>query len=194
LTVFYTHVLELARLVQSSKVPQDLDPVEIVRREDQWSWSVSLSLQVKKLWANLQAVLKQVQVRVTRAHSRRTLTWSEDACTCTTPWVRQSGRGGQHQTRVSGLGIPTRTGHWDLWVEEVVLMAVVFQTVQEAAEVLALPQQLLAVRQRLDWLLCLLQDVVDYLGDEVLVRVSGRLQATRSNNQEVLALLHSRRA
>jgi hypothetical protein len=50
------------------------------------------------------------------------------------------------------------------------------------------------VRQRLDWLLCLLQDIVDYLGNEVLVRVSCRLQATRSNNREVLALLHPRRA
>ncbi len=77
MTVFYTHVLELARLVQASKVPQDLDPVEIVRREDRWSWSVSLPLQVKKLWADLQAVRKQVQVCVTRAHSRLTLTWSE---------------------------------------------------------------------------------------------------------------------
>jgi hypothetical protein len=47
LTVFYTHELELARLMQASEVPQDLDPVEIARREDRWSWSVSLPMQVE---------------------------------------------------------------------------------------------------------------------------------------------------
>ena len=51
---------ELARLVQASEVPQDLDPVEIARSEDRWSWSVSLPMQVEKLWADLQAVRKQV--------------------------------------------------------------------------------------------------------------------------------------
>ena len=60
LTVFYTHVLELARLLQASQVPQDLDPVEIARSEDRWSWSASLPMQVEKLWADLQAVRKQV--------------------------------------------------------------------------------------------------------------------------------------
>ena len=53
LTVFYAHVLELARLMQASEVPQDLDPVEIARSEDRWSWSVSLPMQVEKLWADL---------------------------------------------------------------------------------------------------------------------------------------------
>jgi hypothetical protein len=60
LKVFYAHVLELARLVQASEVPLDLDPVEIARSEDRWSWSVSLPMQVEKLWADLQAVRKQV--------------------------------------------------------------------------------------------------------------------------------------
>jgi hypothetical protein len=60
LTVFYTHVLELARLLQASQVPQDLDPVEIARSEDRWGWSASLLMQVEKLWADLQAVRKQV--------------------------------------------------------------------------------------------------------------------------------------
>ena len=60
LTVFYTHVLELARLLQASQVPQDLDPVEIARSEDRWSWSTSLPMQVEKLWADLQGVRKQV--------------------------------------------------------------------------------------------------------------------------------------
>lgn len=60
LTVFYTHVLELTRLLQASQVPQDLDPVEIARSEDRWSWSASLPMQVEKLWADLQAVRKQV--------------------------------------------------------------------------------------------------------------------------------------
>lgn len=60
LTVFYAHVLDLARLMQASVVPQDLDPVEIARSEDRWSWSVSLPMQVEKLWADLQEVRKQV--------------------------------------------------------------------------------------------------------------------------------------
>ena len=60
LTVFYTHVLELTRLLQASQVPQDLDPVEIARSEDRWSWSASLPMQIEKLWADLQAVRKQV--------------------------------------------------------------------------------------------------------------------------------------
>jgi hypothetical protein len=60
LTVFYTHVLELTRLLQASQVPQDLDPVEIARSEDRWSWSASLPMQVEKLWADLQAVRKRV--------------------------------------------------------------------------------------------------------------------------------------
>jgi hypothetical protein len=60
LAVFYTHVFELARLMQASVVPQDLDPVEIARSEDRWSWSVSLPMQVEKLWADLQEVRKQV--------------------------------------------------------------------------------------------------------------------------------------
>jgi len=58
LTVFYTHVFDLARLMQASVVPQDLDPEE--RGEDRWSWSASLPMQVEKLWADLQAVRKQV--------------------------------------------------------------------------------------------------------------------------------------
>lgn len=60
LAVFYTHVFELARLMQASVVPQDLDPAEIARGEDRWNWSVSLPMQVEKLWADLQAVRKQV--------------------------------------------------------------------------------------------------------------------------------------
>lgn len=60
LTVFYTHVFELARLMQASEVPKDLDPAEIARGEDRWNWSVSLPMQVEKLWADLQAVRKQV--------------------------------------------------------------------------------------------------------------------------------------
>ena len=60
LTVFYTHVLDLTRLLQASQVPQDLDPVEIARSEDRWSWSASLPMQIEKLWADLQAVRKQV--------------------------------------------------------------------------------------------------------------------------------------
>jgi hypothetical protein len=59
LTLFYAHVLELARLMQASEVPQDLDPVEIARSEDRWSWSVTLPMQVEKLWADLQAVRQQ---------------------------------------------------------------------------------------------------------------------------------------
>ena len=69
LTVFYTHVLELARLLQASQVPQDLDPVEIARSEDRWSWSASLPMQVEKLWADLQAVRKQV-ARALAANAR----------------------------------------------------------------------------------------------------------------------------
>lgn len=69
LTVFYAHVLELARLVQASEVPQDLDPVEIARSGDRWSWSVSLPMQVEKLWADLQAVRKQV-ARALAANAR----------------------------------------------------------------------------------------------------------------------------
>ena len=69
LTVFYAHVLELARLMQASEVPQDLDPVEIARSEDRWSWSVSLPMQVEKLWADLQAVRKQV-ARALAANAR----------------------------------------------------------------------------------------------------------------------------
>jgi len=60
LTVFYTHVFALARLMQASEVPKDLDPAEIARGEDRWNWSVSLPMQVEKLWADLQAVRKQV--------------------------------------------------------------------------------------------------------------------------------------
>jgi hypothetical protein len=60
LKVFYAHVLELARLVQASEVPRDLDPANIARGEDPWRWSVSLPMQVEKLWADLQAVRKQV--------------------------------------------------------------------------------------------------------------------------------------
>jgi hypothetical protein len=60
LKVFYAHVLELARLLQASEVPHDLDPVEIARSEDRWSWSASLPMQVEKLWADLQAVRKRV--------------------------------------------------------------------------------------------------------------------------------------
>jgi len=60
LTVFYAHVLELTRLLQASQVPHDLDPVEIARSEDRWSWSASLPMQIEKLWADLQAVRKQV--------------------------------------------------------------------------------------------------------------------------------------
>ena len=60
LTVFYAHVLELARLLQASAVTHDLDPAEIARSEDRWSWSVPLPMQVEKLWAELQAVRKQV--------------------------------------------------------------------------------------------------------------------------------------
>ena len=69
LTVFYAHVLELARLMQASEVPQDLDPVEIARSEDRWSWSVWLPMQVEKLWADLQAVRKQV-ARALAANAR----------------------------------------------------------------------------------------------------------------------------
>ena len=69
LTVFYTHVLELTRLLQASQVPQDLDPVEIARSEDRWSWSASLPMQVEKLWADLQAVRKQV-ARALAANAR----------------------------------------------------------------------------------------------------------------------------
>jgi hypothetical protein len=63
LAVFYTPVLELARLMQATAVPQDLDPVELARRtgEDRWYWSASLPMQVEKLWADLQAVRKQLQ-------------------------------------------------------------------------------------------------------------------------------------
>jgi len=60
LTVFYAHILNLARLLQASTVTHDLDPAEIARSEDRWSWSVSLPMQVEKLWADLQAVRKQV--------------------------------------------------------------------------------------------------------------------------------------
>ena len=70
LTVFYTHVLELTRLLQASQVPQDLDPVEIARSEDRWSWSASLPMQVEKLWADLQSVRKQV-ARAGRECARR---------------------------------------------------------------------------------------------------------------------------
>ena len=56
LKVFYAHVLELARLVQASEVPLDLDPAHIARGEDRWSWSASLPMQVEKLWSDLQAV------------------------------------------------------------------------------------------------------------------------------------------
>jgi hypothetical protein len=69
LTVFYAHVLELARLLQASEVPQNLDPVEITRSKDSWSWSVSLPMQVEKLWADLQAVRKQV-ARALAANAR----------------------------------------------------------------------------------------------------------------------------
>jgi hypothetical protein len=69
LKVFYAHVLELARLLQASEVPHDLDPVEIARSEDRWSWSVSLPMQVEKLWADLQAVRKQV-ARALAANAR----------------------------------------------------------------------------------------------------------------------------
>ena len=69
LTVFYTHVLELTRLLQASQVPQDLDPVEIARSEDRWSWSASLPMQIEKLWADLQAVRKQV-ARALAANAR----------------------------------------------------------------------------------------------------------------------------
>jgi hypothetical protein len=68
--VFYAHVLELARLVQASEVPLDLDPANIARGEDLWRWSVSLPMQVEKLWADLQAVRKQVA---------RTLAWNARA-------------------------------------------------------------------------------------------------------------------
>jgi hypothetical protein len=63
LAVFYTPVLELARLMQATAVPQDLDPVELARRtgEDRWYWSVALPMQIEKLWADLQAVRKQLQ-------------------------------------------------------------------------------------------------------------------------------------
>jgi hypothetical protein len=57
-------------------VPQDLDPVEIARREDRWSWSVSLPMQVEKLWADLQSVRKQVQV------ARDKGAQPADACAC----------------------------------------------------------------------------------------------------------------
>ena len=69
LTVFYTHVLDLTRLLQASQVPQDLDPVEIARSEDRWSWSASLPMQIEKLWADLQAVRKQV-ARALAANAR----------------------------------------------------------------------------------------------------------------------------
>ena len=65
LAAFYTPVLELARLMQATAVPEDLDPAEIARSEahgeDRWRWSASLPMQVEKLWANLQAVRKQLQ-------------------------------------------------------------------------------------------------------------------------------------
>jgi len=61
LAVFYGPVLDLARLVQATDVPRDLDPVEIARGEDRWRWSVSPPMQVLKLWADLQAVRKEVQ-------------------------------------------------------------------------------------------------------------------------------------
>jgi hypothetical protein len=73
LTVFYTHVLELTRLLQASQVPQDLDPVEIARSEDRWSWSASLPMQIEKLWADLQAVRKQV-ARALAANARAAAT------------------------------------------------------------------------------------------------------------------------
>jgi hypothetical protein len=69
LKVFYAHVLELARLVQATEVPLDLDPANIARGEDRWSWSVSLPMQVEKLWADLQAVRKQV-ARALAANAR----------------------------------------------------------------------------------------------------------------------------
>ena len=69
LTVFYTHVLELTRLLQASQVPQDLDPMEIARSEDRWGWSASLPMQIEKLWADLQAVRKQV-ARALAANAR----------------------------------------------------------------------------------------------------------------------------
>ena len=69
LAVFYAHVLDLARLMQASVVPQDLDPAEIARGEDRWNWSVSLPMQVEKLWADLQAVRKQV-ARALAANAR----------------------------------------------------------------------------------------------------------------------------
>jgi len=72
LTVFYAHVLELARLLQASAVTHDLDPAEIARSEDRWSWSVPLPMQVEKLWAELQAVRKQVaRARAARARAAR---------------------------------------------------------------------------------------------------------------------------
>jgi hypothetical protein len=63
LAVFYTPVLELARLMQATAVPQDLDPLELARRtgEDRWYWSASLPMQVEKLWADLQAVRTRLQ-------------------------------------------------------------------------------------------------------------------------------------
>ena len=84
----------------------------------------------------------------------------------------------------------------DLRVEEVVQRAVVLQATHEAAEVLArhARQELLAARQRLDGLRCLLQDAVDGNRAEVLVRGAERLQAARRDDREVLALLHPRRA
>ena len=61
LAVFYGPVLDLARLQQATDVPQDLDPVELARGEDRWRWSVSPPMQVLKLWADLQALRKEVQ-------------------------------------------------------------------------------------------------------------------------------------
>ena len=71
LAAFYEPVLELARLMQATQVPHDLDPTEIARSKalgaDRWRWSVSLPMQVEKLWARLQAVREQLQRALERA-------------------------------------------------------------------------------------------------------------------------------
>ena len=67
LAAFYEPVLELTRLMQATQVPHDLDPTEIARSQDRWRWSVSLPMQVEKLWARLQAVREQLQRALARA-------------------------------------------------------------------------------------------------------------------------------
>jgi hypothetical protein len=47
----------------------NIQPVEIAHSEDRWSWSVSLQMQVEKLWGDLQAVRKQV-TRAMAANAR----------------------------------------------------------------------------------------------------------------------------